>query len=164
LQSSSGSKLDFSTAYHPQTGGQTKRTNQILEDILRACVLDFGRAWNEHLPLAEFSYNNSYQSSIKMAPFEALYGRKCRSPICWYEVGGNKEFEPNYIKDQQAIIDIIQNRLKIAQSRQKSYADLKWRTWEPQVRYMVYCSERLTSRSHQTATSMNIIRVSGFEK
>jgi transposase InsO family protein len=100
LQSSLGSKLDFSTAYHPQTGGQIERTNQILEDMLRACVLDFGRAWNEHLSLVEFSYNNSYQSSIKMAPFEALYGRKCRSPICWYQVGGNKEFEPDYIKDQ----------------------------------------------------------------
>ena len=92
---------------------------------------------NEHLPLAEFSYSTSYQSSIKMAPFEALYGRKCRSPICWYEVGGNKEFDPDYIKDQQRIIDIIRDRLKIAQSRQKSYADLKRRDWEPQVREMV---------------------------
>jgi hypothetical protein len=138
LQSSLGSKLYFSTAYHPQNRGQTKRINQILEDMLRACVLDFGRAWNEHLPLAEFSYNNSYQSSIKLAPFEALYGRKCRSPICWYEVGGDKEFEPDYIKDQQAIIAIIRDRLKIAQSRQKSYADLKRRTWEPQVGDMVY--------------------------
>jgi hypothetical protein len=144
LQSSLGSKLDFSTAYHPQTGGQTKRTNQILEDMLRACVLDFGRACNEHLPLAEFSYNNSYQSSIKMAPFEALYGRKCRSPICWYEFRGNKEFEPDYIKDQQEIINIIRGRLKIAHSRQKSYADLKRITWEPQVEDMVYLRVSLT--------------------
>ncbi|KAK1662686.1 hypothetical protein QYE76_050845 [Lolium multiflorum] len=83
LHEALGSKLDYSTAYHPQTGGQTERTNQILEDMLRACALDFGGSWEEHLPLAEFSYNNSYQSSIKMAPFEALYGRKCRSPICW---------------------------------------------------------------------------------
>ena len=88
-----GSQLDFSTAYHPQTGGQTERTNQILEDMLRACALDFGGSWEEHLPLAEFSYNNSYQMSIKMAPFEALYGRKCRSPICWFETGENKELE-----------------------------------------------------------------------
>ena len=72
-----------------------------------------------------------------MAPFEALYGRKCRSPICWNEVGGNKEFDPDYIKDQQRIIDIIRDRLKIVQSRQKSYADLKRRDWEPQVREMV---------------------------
>ncbi|KAK1696236.1 hypothetical protein QYE76_012933 [Lolium multiflorum] len=138
LHEALGSKLDYSTAYHPQTGGQTKRTNQILEDMLRACALDFGGSWEEHLPLAEFSYNNSYQSSIKMAPFEALYGRKCRSPICWYEAGSSKEFNPDYVKEKQQIIDIIRDRLKIAQSRQKSYADQKRRTWEPQVGDMVY--------------------------
>jgi IS30 family transposase len=76
LHEALGSKLYFNTAYHPQTGGQTKRTNQILEDMLRACALNFGGSWEEHLPLAEFSYNNSYQSSIHMSPFEALYGRK----------------------------------------------------------------------------------------
>ncbi|KAK1628023.1 hypothetical protein QYE76_002338 [Lolium multiflorum] len=138
LHEAFGSKLDYSTAYHPQTGGQTERTNQILEDMLRACALDFGGSWEEHLPLAEFSYNNSYQSSIKMAPFEALYGRKCRSPICWYEAGSSKEFNPDYVKEKQQIIDIIRDRLKIAQSRQKSYADQKRRTWEPQVGDMVY--------------------------
>ncbi|KAK1610026.1 hypothetical protein QYE76_033699 [Lolium multiflorum] len=138
LHEALGSKLDYSTAYHPQTGGQTERTNQILEDMLRACALDFGGSWEEHLPLAEFSYNNSYQSSIKMAPFEALYRRKCRSPICWYEAGASKEFNPNYVKEKQHIIDIIRDRLKIAQSRQKSYADQKRRTWEPQVGDMVY--------------------------
>ena len=133
LHQALGSQLDFSMAFHPQTGGQTERTNQILEDMLRACALDFGGSWNEHLPLAEFSYNNSYQSSIKMPPFEALYGRKCRSPTCWFKTEGNKEFEPGYIKDQQRIIDIIRDRIKIAQSRQKSYADQKRRAWEPQV-------------------------------
>src|SRR4051812_20302650 len=133
-----GTQLDFSTAYHPQTDGQTERTNQIVEDMLRACALDFGGSWDEQLPLAEFSYNNSYQSSIRMAPFEALYGRKCRSPICWNEVGENKEFEPDFIKEQQNLINIIRDRLKIAQSRQKSYADLKRRTWEPKVGEMVY--------------------------
>jgi hypothetical protein len=106
--------------------------------MLRACALNFGGSWEEHLPLAEFSYNNSYQSSIKMAPYEALYGRKCRSPICWYEVGGNEEFALDYIKEKQEAIDIIQYRLKIAQSRQKSYADQKRRSWEPQVGDMVY--------------------------
>ncbi|KAK1615471.1 hypothetical protein QYE76_020988 [Lolium multiflorum] len=125
LHEALGSKLDYSTAYHPQTGGQTERTNQILQDMLRACALDFGGSWEEHLPLAEFSYNNSYQSSIKMAPFEALYGRKCRSPICWHEAGSSKEFNPDYVKEKQQIIDIIRDRLKIAQSRQKSYADQK---------------------------------------
>jgi hypothetical protein len=106
--------------------------------MLRACALNFGGSWDEHLPLAEFSYNNSYQSSIKMAPYEALYGRKCRSPICWYEMWENKELAPEYIKEKQEIIDAIRDHLKIYQSRQKSYADLKRRTWEPQIGDMVY--------------------------
>jgi hypothetical protein len=138
LQIALGSQLDFSTAYHPQTGGQTERTNQIPEDMLRACALDFGGSWDEHLPLAEFSYNNSYQSSLKAAPFEVLYGRKCRSQICWFEPGSNKDFEPYFIKEKQGIIDIIRDRLKIDQSRQKSYADQKRQTWEPKVGDMVY--------------------------
>jgi hypothetical protein len=92
LHAALGSQLDFSTAYHPQTGGQTEITNQILEDMLRACSLDFGGSWDEHLPLAEFSYNNSYKSSLKAAPFEVLYRLKCRSPICWFEPGGNHKF------------------------------------------------------------------------
>ncbi|GKE37261.1 putative reverse transcriptase domain-containing protein, partial [Tanacetum coccineum] len=79
--------LDLSTAYHPQTNGQSERTIQTLEDMLRACVIDFRNIWDRHLPLVEFSYNNSYHTSIKAAPFEALYGRKCRSPVCWAEVG-----------------------------------------------------------------------------
>ncbi|GKC73938.1 putative reverse transcriptase domain-containing protein [Tanacetum coccineum] len=78
LQKALGTRLDMSTAYHPQTDGQSKRTIQTLEDMLRACVIDFGGSWDTHLPLAEFSYNNSYHSSIRCAPFEALYGRKCR--------------------------------------------------------------------------------------
>ncbi|GJU49718.1 reverse transcriptase domain-containing protein [Tanacetum coccineum] len=82
-----GTQLDLSTAYHPQTDGQSERTIQTLEDMLRACVIDFGNGWDRHLPLVEFLYNNSYHTSIKAAPFEALYGRKCRSPVCWAEVG-----------------------------------------------------------------------------
>ena len=85
LHRSLGTKLKFSTAFHPQTDGQTERTNQILEDMLRACVLDFSGSWDKFLPLVEFSYNNSYQATIGMAPYEALYGRKCRSPIHWHE-------------------------------------------------------------------------------
>jgi hypothetical protein len=77
-----GTRLDMSTAYHPQTDGQSERTIQTLEDMLRACVIDFGGSWDSHLPLIEFSYNNSYHSSIKCAPFEELYERKCRSPLC----------------------------------------------------------------------------------
>ncbi|GJV81488.1 reverse transcriptase, partial [Tanacetum coccineum] len=87
LQSALGTQLDMSTAYHPETDGQSERTIQTLKDMLRACVIDFGKGWEKHLPLVEFSYNNSYHASIKAAPFEALYGRKCRSPVCWAEVG-----------------------------------------------------------------------------
>ncbi|GJY32240.1 putative reverse transcriptase domain-containing protein [Tanacetum coccineum] len=85
LQKALGTNLDMSIAYHPQTDGQTERTIQTLEDMLRACVIDFGNGWVRHLPLVEFSYNNSYHASIKVAPFEALYGRKCRSLVCWAE-------------------------------------------------------------------------------
>ncbi|GJQ92988.1 putative reverse transcriptase domain-containing protein [Tanacetum coccineum] len=87
MQEALGTHLDMSTAYHPQTDGQSERTIHTLEDMLRACVLDFGGSWDVHLPLVEFSYNNSYHSSVRCAPFEALYGRKCRSPIMWAEVG-----------------------------------------------------------------------------
>ncbi|GJT42287.1 putative reverse transcriptase domain-containing protein [Tanacetum coccineum] len=86
LQKALGTSLDMSTAYHPQTDGQSERTIQTLEDMLRACVIDFGNGWVKHLPLVEFSYNNSYHASIKAAPFEALYGRKYRSPVCWAKV------------------------------------------------------------------------------
>ncbi|GJV37833.1 putative nucleotidyltransferase, ribonuclease H [Tanacetum coccineum] len=86
LQNALGTQLDMSTTYHPETDGQSERTIQTLEDMLRACVIDFGKGWDKHLPLVEFSYNNSYHASIKAAPFEALYGQKCRSPVCWAEV------------------------------------------------------------------------------
>ncbi|GJZ41057.1 putative reverse transcriptase domain-containing protein [Tanacetum coccineum] len=89
LHKALGTQLDMSTAYHPQTDGQSERTIQTLEDMIRACMIDFGGSWDTHLPLAEFSYNNSYHSSIRCAPFEALYGRKCRSHVLWDEVGEN---------------------------------------------------------------------------
>jgi transposase InsO family protein len=76
-----GTRLEFSTTFHPQTDGQTERVNQILEDMLRACPLVYGSSWDENLPYAEFSYNNRHQASIEMAPFEALYGRKCTTPL-----------------------------------------------------------------------------------
>ncbi|GKD88535.1 putative reverse transcriptase domain-containing protein [Tanacetum coccineum] len=90
LQEAMGTQLDISTAYHPETDGQSERTIQTLEDMLRACVIDFGSRWDRHLPLVEFSYNNSYHASIKAAPFEALYGRMCRSPVCWSKVGDSQ--------------------------------------------------------------------------
>jgi hypothetical protein len=83
LHESMDIKLNFSLAYHPQTNGQTERTNQVMEDMLRAYALKHGGSWDKSLPYAEFSYNNSYQASLKMSPFEALYGRKCRTPLYW---------------------------------------------------------------------------------
>nr|GFA67769.1 retrotransposon protein, putative, Ty3-gypsy subclass [Tanacetum cinerariifolium] len=94
MQEALGTRLDMSTAYHPQTDGHSERTIQTLEYMLRACVLDFGGSWDVHLPLVEFSYNNSYHSSVRCAPFEALYGRKCRSPIMWAEVGEDQLIGP----------------------------------------------------------------------
>ncbi|GKC21199.1 putative reverse transcriptase domain-containing protein [Tanacetum coccineum] len=87
MQNALGTQLDMSTAYHPKTDEQSERTIQTLKDMLRACVIDFGKRWERHLPLVEFSYDNSYHASIKAAPFEVLYGRMCRSPVCWAEVG-----------------------------------------------------------------------------
>jgi hypothetical protein len=92
-------KLNFSSAYHPQTDGQTERTNQILEDMLRACALKYGKSWGQSLHYAEFSYNNSYQASIKMAPYEALYGRQCRTPLFWSQTGESQVFGLEVLKD-----------------------------------------------------------------
>jgi len=87
LQSALGSKLTMSSAYHPQTDGQSERTIQSLEDLLRTCILDHFGAWDEVLPLIKFTYNNSFHASIGMAPYEALYGWRCRTPLCWYQDG-----------------------------------------------------------------------------
>jgi transposase InsO family protein len=116
-------KLLHSLAYHPQTSGQTKRVNQILEDMLRACALEFPQKWDECLPLAEFSYNNNYQESIKMTPFEALYGRQCRTPLNWSEPGERCFFRPGMVKETKEKVRRILHNLKEAQARQKSYAD-----------------------------------------
>ncbi|GJX14209.1 putative reverse transcriptase domain-containing protein [Tanacetum coccineum] len=133
LQRSLGTNLDMSTAYHPETDGQSERTIQTLEDMLRACVIDFGSGWDKHLPLAEFSYNNSYHASIKAAPFEALYGRKCRSPVCWSEVGDAQLTGPEMIRETTEMIVQIKNRLLATRSRQKSYADVRRKPLEFEV-------------------------------
>ena len=96
---------------------------QTIEDMLRVCALDFEGSWDEQLPLVEFSYNNSYQTSLKMAPFEALYGRRCRTPLSWDEVGDRQLFGPDLIKESEQKVKLIRDRLKVAQSRQKSYVD-----------------------------------------
>ncbi|GJR68389.1 putative reverse transcriptase domain-containing protein [Tanacetum coccineum] len=125
LHKALGTRLDMSTAYHPETDGQSERTIQTLEDMLRACVLDFGKNWDRHLPLVEFSYNNSYHTSIKAAPFEALYGRKCRSPVCWAEVGDAQLTGPTIIHETTEKIVQIKSRIQAARDRQKSYANIK---------------------------------------
>ncbi|GKD82375.1 putative reverse transcriptase domain-containing protein [Tanacetum coccineum] len=123
----------MSTAYHLQIDGQSERTIQTLEDMLRAYAIDFGKGWVNHLPLVEFSYNNSYYACIKAAPFEALYGRKCHSPICWAEVGEVQLTGPEIVKETTKKIVQIKQRMEAARDRQKSYADLKCKPMEFQV-------------------------------
>ena len=130
LHKAFGTRLNFSTAHHPQSDGQTERVNQVLEDLLRSCILDIGGSWEDYLPLVEFSYNNSFQSTIGMAPFEALYGRPCRSPSCWLETGEKLVLGPDFIRDATEKIDLIRHRMKEAQNRQKSYADNRRRNLE----------------------------------
>nr|GEZ44220.1 putative reverse transcriptase domain-containing protein [Tanacetum cinerariifolium] len=127
LQEALGTRLDMSTAYHPKTNGQSERTIQTLEDMLGACVIDFRGSWDRHLPLVEFSYNNSYHASIKAASFEALYERKCRSPVGWSEVGDSQLTGPELIQETNEKIVQIKNYLLIARSRKKSYADVRRR-------------------------------------
>jgi hypothetical protein len=123
LQRAFGTTLNYSTAFHPATDGQTERTIQTLEDMLRACALDFQCSWEDILPLVEFSYNNSYQSSIGMAPYEALYGQRCRTPLCWDTGRPGVVVGPEMIRETAEQVRIIRDRMKAAQDRQKSYAD-----------------------------------------
>jgi hypothetical protein len=127
LQEAMGTKLRFNTAYHPQTDGQSERTIQTLEDMLRACVLDFSGSWAR---LVEFSYNNNFQASIGMALYEALYGRKCRSPLYWDELGERRILGPDIVQDTLDKVVLIRRRLSAAQDRQKSYADVRRRALE----------------------------------
>jgi hypothetical protein len=131
-------KLDFSSAYHPQTDGQTERVNQVLEDMLRACVLTYGKNWEDSLAFAEFSYNNGYHTSLKKAPFEVLYERKCRTPLMWSEVRDRVIESPDFIKAAEEKIAEIRENLRIAQSRQKSYADKRRRKLKFDVGDHVY--------------------------
>ncbi|GKB27971.1 putative reverse transcriptase domain-containing protein [Tanacetum coccineum] len=128
-----GTNLDMSNAYHLQTDEKSERTIQTLEDMLRACAIDFGKGWVNHFPLVEFSYNNSYHASIKAAPFEALYGRKCCSPVCWAEVGQVQLTGPEIVQETIEKIIQIKQRMQVACDRRKSYADLKCKPMEFQV-------------------------------
>jgi hypothetical protein len=128
-----GTKLNRSTAYHPESDGQTERVNQIMQDMLRACAMEFSGSWDEHLSLVEFAYNNSYQASIKMAPYEALYGKRCRTPVCWGEVGERQLVGPVMVDEAREKVKKIRQHLQAAQDRQKAYADRERRDLEFQV-------------------------------
>nr|GEZ35220.1 putative reverse transcriptase domain, ribonuclease H-like domain, aspartic peptidase domain protein [Tanacetum cinerariifolium] len=125
LQNALGTQLDMSTAYHPKTDRQSERTIQTFKDMLRSCAIDFGKGWEKHLPLVEFSYNNSYHARIKAAPFEALYDRKCRSPICWAKVGDTQLTGPEIIHETTKKIAQIRQHLQAARDGQRSYANVR---------------------------------------
>ncbi|GKD14118.1 putative reverse transcriptase domain-containing protein, partial [Tanacetum coccineum] len=133
LQKVLGTRLDTSKAYHPQTDGQCECTIQTLDDMLRACVIDFGGNWDVYLPLTEFSYNNSYHSSIQCAPLKALYGRKCRSPVLWVEVGKSSFIGPELVQETTNKVVLIKEKLKATRDRQKSYVDNKRKPLEFKV-------------------------------
>ena len=138
FQKGLGTQVLLSSSFHPQTDGQAERTIQTLEDMLRAYALDVKGSCDDHLPLIEFAYNNSFHSSIGMAPFEALYRRKCRSPIGWFEVGEAAVSGPDSVFEAMEKVKLIRERLKTAQSRQKSYADVRRRDLEFEVGDLVY--------------------------
>jgi hypothetical protein len=138
LHESMDTKLNFSSAYHPQIDGQTERVTQIIEDMLRACALKDNQGWDKCLLYVEFSYNNSYQESIKMAPFEFLFGGKCRTPLFWKEPGENQIFGPDILWEAETQVQMVRENLKLAQSRQKGYADNRRRELRFQVGNFVY--------------------------
>ncbi|GJX01780.1 putative reverse transcriptase domain-containing protein [Tanacetum coccineum] len=161
LQKALGTNLDMSTAYHPQTDGQSERTIQTLEDMLRACVIDFGNGWVRHLPLVEFSYNNSYHASIKAAPFEALYGWKCCSPVCWAEVGQVQLTCLEMVQETTEKVIQIKQRMQAARDRQKSYADLKRKPMEFQYgdRVMLKVLEKIATIAYKLELPQELSRV-----
>nr|GFA51855.1 reverse transcriptase domain-containing protein [Tanacetum cinerariifolium] len=140
LQNALGTRLDMSTAYHPETDSQSERTIQTLEDMLHAYAIDFGNGWVNHLPLVDFSYNNSYHSTIKVTPFEALYGRKCRSPVCWTEVGEAQILGPELIQettDKIEPVEIMDREVKRLKQSRIPLVKVRWNakrgpefTWE----------------------------------
>ena len=125
LQEALGTRLNFSTTFHPQTDGQSERVIRILEDIIRSYVIDYKGIWYRHIPLVEFVYNTSFQSSIGMTPHEALYGRKCRTPLCWTQLSEKKVIGSDLIQETEEKMKMINERLKVATNRHKSYVDMK---------------------------------------
>jgi hypothetical protein len=131
-------QLRFSSAYHTKTDGQTERGNQILEDMLRACALQYERSWDKSLSYAEFPYNNSYQESLKMAPFEMLYGRRCRTTLLWNETRERKVFGPDILQEDEKHVHMVRQNLRVTQSRQKSCVDRRRRELSFEVGDFVY--------------------------
>jgi hypothetical protein len=138
LHESMDIKLNFSSAYQPQTDKQTEWVNHVLEDMLRACALQYGRSWDKSLPYDGFSYDNSYQEGLKMAPFEVLYGQRCRTPLFWNDTGEWLVFAPDIIQDTEKQVCIARENIKVAQSRQKSYTDHRRRNLCFEVGDFVY--------------------------
>jgi hypothetical protein len=130
LHASLGTHLIHSSAYHLQTDGQTERVNQILEDMLQVCVMEYPRSWDKNLSWAEFSYNNSYQGSLKMTPFEVLYGHLCRTPLNWIEPVENMIFGPDLVEEAEMTVRHIQDNLRVTKSREESYANKRHRPLE----------------------------------
>lgn len=117
LHESMDTRFNVSSTYHPQTDSQTGRTNQILEDMLRACALQYGTSWDKSFPYTEFAYNNSYQASLKMAPFEVFYGRKCSTPLFWNQAGERQVFGLEILKEAEKKVQTIRENFRVAQSR-----------------------------------------------
>ena len=135
LHKALGTRLDFSIAFHPQTDGQSERTIQTLEDMFRMCVMDFDGQWDLYLPLIEFAYNNSYHASIEMAPYEALYGRKCRSPLCW-EVGERQLTGPELVQITSEKVPLYSKYWRQLSADRRAMRTLRenmcysrWETW-----------------------------------
>jgi hypothetical protein len=139
-------RFNFNSAYHPQTDGQTERVNQILEDMLRVCALKDSKSWDKCPPYAEFSYNNSYQKSLKMSPFKVLYARKCQTPLFWNEPGENQVLGSEILQEAKRQVQVVRENIQLAQSRQKSYADHKRRKLCCKVGDFVYLKVLAMSR------------------
>lgn len=125
FQGGLGTKVNLNTTFHPQSDGQAEKTTQTLEDMLQACVIDYSGSWVDHLPLIDFAYNNNYHSRIRMASFKALYHRRYRSPIRWFEVGEAEMFGPDLVHQAMEKVKVIWDTL--SRSGQKSYADIRHR-------------------------------------
>nr|GEU33522.1 reverse transcriptase domain-containing protein [Tanacetum cinerariifolium] len=154
----------MSTTYHPQTVVQSERTIQTLEDMLHACVIDFGKGWDRHLPLVKFLYNNSYHMNIKAAPSEVLYGRKCRSTVCWVEAGDAQLTGPKIIHETTEKIIQIKKRIQPTRDRQKSYADRRRKPLEFQAGDMVMLKEILKTLSLDESRSLKFNQFSDLRE